>query len=407
MRVLLTSRPLWSHLMPMVVPVAWALQAAGHEVAVATGTTLGGELRRAGLRHLAMPRMLAASQMGTDPTYARRVGLSLDGVPLPELARMERGAMFGRLFAGVTAARAAEDMAASEFQPDLVVRECTELGGYLLAEQLGLPCVTLDIAPLVQARHPGMLPWLNDSHAAIGLPSVEHASAVTGAMWVSWLPESWYPEDLRSPAHAYYRTPGEPGEVLDQAIVELPADRPFVLGTLGSNTWVTPREKLPLRHIVEALGSLHCTAVVALGREYAAPADWPGPRPDNVHLVSFAQQRLLLSSCDLFLTHAGFNAVRESLTAGVPMVALPMHAEQPANAQRLFELGVGLAVRPEKANAATLASACQWVLDDPAVRRAARGFQRQILGLPGIDELVADLTSLAGQHRRQQRGVRR
>jgi N-glycosyltransferase len=65
------------------------------------------------------------------------------------------------------------------------------------------------------------------------------------------------------------------------------------------------------------------------------------------------------------------------------MVALPMHAEQPANAQRLFELGVGLAVRPAKADAATLASACQWVLDDPAVRRAARRFQRQILGLPG------------------------
>ena len=64
MRVLLTSRPLWSHLMPMVVPVARALQAAGHEVAVATGTTLGGELARAGLRHLPMPRMLAPSQMG-------------------------------------------------------------------------------------------------------------------------------------------------------------------------------------------------------------------------------------------------------------------------------------------------------------------------------------------------------
>ena len=96
MRVLLTSRPLWSHLMPMVVPVARALQAAGHEVAVATGTTLGGELGRAGLRHLPMPRMLAPSQMGSDPDYARQVGLSVDGVPLPELVRMERGAMFGR-----------------------------------------------------------------------------------------------------------------------------------------------------------------------------------------------------------------------------------------------------------------------------------------------------------------------
>jgi UDP:flavonoid glycosyltransferase YjiC (YdhE family) len=407
MRVLLTSRPLWSHLVPMVVPVARALQAAGHEVAVATGVTLGDELAHIGLRQLAMPRMLAPSQMRSDPDYARRIGLSVAGMPLPELARMDRGAKFGRLFAGVTAAWAAQDMAASGFQPDLVVRECSELGGYLLAEQLELPCVTLDIAPLVQPRHPGMLPWLNDSRAELGLPPVEDTSALTGDMWVSWLPESWYPTELRSPSHRYYRTPDEPAPPVDSTIARLPADRPFVLATLGSNTWVTPRTKLPLRQIVEALGALPCTAVVALGREYDDPTDWAGPRPDNVHLVSFAPQRLLLAACDLFLTHAGFNGVREALTAGVPMVALPMHAEQPANAQRLFELGVGVAVRPEKADARTLAAACQQVLDDPAYRRGARGFQRRILGLPGIDALVADLTTLTGTRRRDQQPTRR
>jgi hypothetical protein len=110
------------------------------------------------------------------------------------------------------------------------------LGGYLLAQQLDLPCVTLDIAPLVQTRHPGMLPWLNDSHAAVSLPSVDHASAVAGAMWVSWLPESWYSEELHSPAHAYYRTPAEPEEVLDPAIVGLPVDRRFVVAT-RLQTW--------------------------------------------------------------------------------------------------------------------------------------------------------------------------
>jgi N-glycosyltransferase len=389
----------------MVVPLARALQAAGHEVAVATGTTLGNELDRVGLQHLPMPQMLAPSQMGSDPDYARRIGLNADGVPLPELGRMDPGAMFGRLFAGASAVRAAEDMAANGFQPDLVVRECTELGGHLLADQLGIPCATLDIAPLTQARHPGMLPWLNESRAALNLPPVEDISALTEDMWVSWLPESWYPETLRSPAHGYYRTPDEPAQVLDSTIAGLPVDRPFVLAALGSNTWVTPRQRSPLRQIIEALGALPCTGVVALGREYHDPANWTGPRPDNVHLVSFAQQRLLLPCCDLFLTHAGFNSVREALTAGVPMVAQPQHAEQPANAQRLFELGVGVAVRPDKASAATLAAACQDVLDEPAYRQAARGFQRRILGLPGIEALAADLTTLTSYHR--QRTVRR
>ena len=67
MRVLLTSRPLWSHLVPMVVPVAQALQAAGHEVAVATGATLGNDLARVWAAAPADARMLAPISDGYRP----------------------------------------------------------------------------------------------------------------------------------------------------------------------------------------------------------------------------------------------------------------------------------------------------------------------------------------------------
>ena len=263
MRVLLTSGPVYSHLVPMMLPIASALQTSGHEVAVATSTMLADELHRSRLRHLPLPRMLAPSQMASDPDYARRVGLSEDGVPLPELGTMESGAAFGRLFAGLTATRAAEDMlaVASAFRPDLVVRECTELGGYLFAERLDLPCITLDIAPLVPTRHQGMLPWLNESRATLKLPPVDDTSGLNGCGWVSWLPEPWYPDDLRSRALRYYRSDCGPAQQLDPVIARLPSDRPFVLATLGSNTWATPRESLPFRQIVEALGALrmHCS----------------------------------------------------------------------------------------------------------------------------------------------------
>jgi UDP:flavonoid glycosyltransferase YjiC (YdhE family) len=397
MQVLLTSLPLYSHVMSMVVPVARALQAAGHQVAVATGPALTGDLDRLGLPHRPMPRMLAPAQMASDPDFASRIGLGPDGMPLPELGLMDRGAAFGRLFAGLTAVRAAEDMlaATSSFRPDLVVRECTEFGGYLLAGKLGIPCVTLDNAPLVPTRHPGLLPWLNESRAALGLAPADGTSALTRGPWISWIPQAWYPEELRTAAYRYYQAPPGPAAGLDPAIAQLPTGEPFVLATLGSLTGNTlSPETTPLPHIVEALGTLPCTAVVALGRD-ADPADWTGPRPGNVHLASFVQQQLLLPACDLFLTHAGFGGIREALTAGVPMVALPLNADQPVNAQRLAELGVGAVVSRDKADSPTLAAACRKVLDDPSYRLAARGFQRQILGLPGIDQLVADLTALA------------
>jgi N-glycosyltransferase len=395
MQVLLTGVTVYSHLVPMVVPVAQTLQAAGHRVAVATGPALGDDLDRVGLPHLPLPRMLAPSQMGSDPDFAHRIGLGSDGMPLPELGLMERGAAFGRMFAGLTAVRAAEDMLASDFRPDLIVRECTEFGGYLLAAKLGVPCVTLDSAPLVPSRHPGLLPELNESRAALGLPPARDTSTLTDGPWVSWLPAAWYPSELRIAAHRYYQAPADPASALDPAIAGLPAGGPFVLATLGSLTGHTLSARTsPLPGIIEALGTLPCTAVVALGRE-ADPADWAGPRPANVHLTSFVQQRLLLPACDLFLTHAGFAGIREALTAGVPMVALPLGAEQPVNAQRLAELGVGV-VADRAADPETLAAACRKVLDDPSYRFAARGIQRQILGLPGTDRLVADLTALAG-----------
>jgi UDP:flavonoid glycosyltransferase YjiC (YdhE family) len=67
--------------------------------------------------------------------------------------------------------------------------------------------------------------------------------------------------------------------------------------------------------LVEALGSLPCTAVVALGRG-SDVSTWTGPRPANAHLASFVQQPLPLQACDLFVTHTGFGGVREALTAG-------------------------------------------------------------------------------------------
>ena len=88
MRVLLTSVAVYSHLVPTVVPVARALQVAGHEVVVATGGVLADDLDRFGVAHRPMHRMLAPSQFGSDPDVARRMGFSPDGKPLPELEEL-------------------------------------------------------------------------------------------------------------------------------------------------------------------------------------------------------------------------------------------------------------------------------------------------------------------------------
>ena len=392
MRALLTSNPVYSHLVPMLVPVARALRAAGHDVLVVTGSALSGELDRQELPHRTLPHMHSGAEFAADPGLAAAIGLSPQGLPLPILGELPDGVGFGRLFAGEFALRNARDLrvVAEEFRPDLIVRECTEFAGYLVAEQLGVPCVTMDNSPLTRSRHPGLLPTFNQTRHTLGLPALADVAELARDPWIGWLAAQWWPEAMHTPAHQHYRPPEPTADGgLDPLIAALPSDRPFVLATLGSNAaHMLTAGQSPLPGIVAALGELDCTAVVALGAG-VDPADWSGPRPANVHLAAFVQQRLLLRACDLFLTHAGFGGVQESLAAGVPMVALPLYAEQPLNAARIAELGLGIS-QPDD-----LATACRTVLGDPAYRYAARAMQRAILALPSFDELITDLAKLA------------
>eukprot|EP00438_Fugacium_kawagutii_P024466 Skav208080 [mRNA] locus=scaffold1800:148423:148971:- [translate_table: standard] len=56
------------------------------------------------------------------------------------------------------------------------------------------------------------------------------------------------------------------------------------------------------------------------------------------------QVDLLKAGVDLFLTHGGQNSFMESLSVGTPVVVCPGFADQPVNAQKAVDLGVGLQV---------------------------------------------------------------
>jgi N-glycosyltransferase len=209
------------------------------------------------------------------------------------------------------------------------------------------------------------------------------------------MPESFYPPASRVRNARYYRTPLESSQApLDPAIAALPSDRPLVLATLGSNAHrVVESADSVLNTIIEVLGQLPVTGVVALGSG-RDPGQWTGSRADNVHLTSFVQQRLLLPACAAFITHVGFNSVREGVEAGVPMVALPVFAEGPANARRIEELGLGLSLSLEELTAARLRDAVERALSDGGIRAHVKSLQRQMLALPPLSQIVEDVRVL-------------
>jgi UDP:flavonoid glycosyltransferase YjiC (YdhE family) len=368
-RILLTGLPIRSHLLPVLVPVARAAQAAGHEVAIATGGAIAGEIERQGVPVVVLRDVLSPEEAGRRPE-SRQVLEKLRQWR-PEVT----GPLSLPLFDDAMTAAAAANIVEAGRRPDVIVRETNEFGGLLAAEALGVPSTVVDIAPLIGRLVPDLAARLDVLRAGLGLPPGGAPGATAGL-----LPEPWYPGELRTPRHRYYRVPDP-----DPA----PAgDGPRVLAAFGSNlrSLLSPDSRLPAI-TVEALGALDVPAVVALGSDEAV-ASWTGPRPSTVELAGFVPQRALLGSCGVFVTHAGFSGVREALSAGVPMVAVPLFADQPANAARVHELGVGLRVDPAGLTAETLAAAVSRVLTEPSFRTAAREFRRRIGALPPITDLV-------------------
>ncbi|MGW3962653.1 glycosyltransferase [Amycolatopsis sp. NPDC005003] len=371
MRLLLTGLPIASHLLPVLVPLARAAREAGHEAAIATGGAMAAELGRRGVPVVVLPDVLAPGELGRRPELVDSALVEKMRRWRPEVS----GPLDVPLFNDTMTGDFARNVVDAGWRPDVIVRETNEYGGLVAAGVLGVPSAVVDVAPLMPPLVPGLAGRLAELSRGFGPPNVP-ADRLTAGL----LPERWYPDGLRTPGHRYYRVPEPP--------VEPPAAGPVVFAAFGSNVRsLLAADSRLLEITVAALGSLGVRAVVALGSEDAV-ASWTGPRPDNVELASFVPQRAVLAASDVFVTHAGFGSVREALSAGVPMVAVPLFADQPANAERVGELGLGIRVGAAGLTAEGLAGAVARVLGDPAYRSAARGFRDGISGLPPLTDFV-------------------
>lgn len=65
-----------------------------------------------------------------------------------------------------------------------------------------------------------------------------------------------------------------------------------------------------------------------------------GTVPDNFMVYPFVPQLEVLQHANLFITHGGMNSINEAMYYGVPMVVIPLDADQYINANRTVELGL-------------------------------------------------------------------
>jgi UDP:flavonoid glycosyltransferase YjiC (YdhE family) len=120
-----------------------------------------------------------------------------------------------------------------------------------------------------------------------------------------------------------------------------------------------------------------------------------GTPPANVHDERWLPQADILRYASAIVCHGGSGTVRGTLAEGVPLVIVPMFADQPDNAARVHELGAGLAVESAYAGIDGLARAVGTLLSDDRYAAGAANVAGDIRALPTVDAAVEILRELA------------
>jgi MGT family glycosyltransferase len=111
-----------------------------------------------------------------------------------------------------------------------------------------------------------------------------------------------------------------------------------------------------------------------------------GDVPANVVVVNHAPQIEVLKRSSLCITHAGLNTVLESLSSGVPMLALPITNDQPGVAARIANKNVGIVMFPDHTSPANFVEAIKRVLGDSKIRDNVHRVQKAIRSADGLSK---------------------
>jgi MGT family glycosyltransferase len=152
-----------------------------------------------------------------------------------------------------------------------------------------------------------------------------------------------------------------------QAPWQRKGDEPLVLVATSS---VYQDQTDVLGRIAEALGQLPVHAVLTTGR---AVESKDVPAPPNVDVLQAAPHQQILAEASVVVTHAGHGTVLKALSAGVPLVCIPMGRDQKDNSVRVLRLGAGVRLNA-KSTPSQIAAAVSEVLRNAQYAAAARRF---------------------------------
>ncbi|MFE1363869.1 nucleotide disphospho-sugar-binding domain-containing protein [Streptomyces anulatus] len=414
MRVLFTVSNWPGHWYSMV-PLGWALQAAGHQVKVVCTPCQTGPVTHAGLMPVPLLEAMDMTVRGRLHNYRKaEVGTwpfatppphPLTGEPLRSLDEfdMAKWSAKNRDWAvGVVnrSADAAVDFARG-WRPDLVVHDLMSLEGPLVGGALKIPALLHLWGPCgPQDPVPGAPPGSSfvpmDPVGAFERHGAGPMDADVYTHVIDPSPISVQPplKAERIPVrHLPYNGPG----AVPPRQSPREDGRPRVCVVWGTSvSGVHGPASFAVPRVVEALADIDAEVLLTLTGDDRARVESGPALPPHVRLLERTPLSLLLPECDLVVHHGGAGCTMTGLAAGIPQLAIHAGSDQEVIADRVAEAGAARSLVNAEADAAAVHQAVTRLLGDPAHRAAARGLRDEMESLPTPADLVSVLSELVG-----------
>lgn len=155
-------------------------------------------------------------------------------------------------------------------------------------------------------------------------------------------------------------------------------NRPVIYISLGT---IVKGAKSFFKKCMNAFKDEDVTVVMSVGKSFSIRC--LGEVPKNFMIYNSVPQLAVLKQADVFVTHGGMNSISEALVHGVPMVVIPFMADQPTNARRIKELGLGEKMNYRSLDSQALRETVFAVMEDDSITKNVENMKEKMTACPG------------------------